>query len=172
MVQRVIKKAMLSQTMPGVILLSFGFGAVISDIVVNKYGDMLFGNDILTAPFGGREAFGMLGSLFSIMVGISAIVAFLTLARFLYADVITPNSAFRDFVPEGRAWHYLIGCGLNETQANVLLMIAKGASSHQISSDLGFSRGAINSARRVGYIRLGIHDRLGLVTLLSQVNDL
>lgn len=156
----------------GACIVILGLSAIASDILVNKYGDYIFGNDAWTDPFGGRQAFTMLCVICTIIAGIAAIFACTLLARSIHAHSLASNVNESGLEPDGRVWHYLMGCGLNETQTSVLLMIAKGASSRQISDALGYSRGSINSARHVGYTRLGVRDRLGLVKLLSQVDSL
>lgn len=165
-------RSMLNPTCIGACAVSFGLSAIASDVLVNKYGDYIFGNDGFTSPFGGRQSFAMLCFIYAILAGTIAVAACILLMRSMHAHSLTTNMDASGFDVGGRAWHYLMGCGLNETQASVLLMIAKGASSQQISDALGYSRGSINSARHVGYTRLRVRDRLGLVKLLSQVDSL
>lgn len=166
------RRSALDPSYVGALIAIFGLCAIASDILVNKYGDYLIYNDAFTDPYGGRQAFTMLCAVCAIIAGIVAIFACALLTRSIHARSLASNVNKSGFEPNGRVWHYLMGCGLNETQTSVLLMIAKGASSQQISDALGYSRGSINSARRVGYTRLGVRDRLGLVTLLSQVDSL
>lgn len=165
-------RSMLNSTCMGTCAVAFGLSAIASDVLVNKYGDYVFGNDGFTSMFGGRQSFAMLCFIYAVLAGTIAVAACILLMRSMHAHSLTSNMDASGFDVDGRAWHYLMGCGLNETQASVLLMIAKGASSQQISDTLGYSRGNINSARHVGYARLRVRDRLGLVKLLSQVDSL
>lgn len=66
-----------------------------------------------------------------------------------------------------RCLFYLRSQGLSEVQANVLVRIAAGDSSTKIEGDLNYSRGSVNSARRVGYRALGVHTRAQLVLRLQ-----
>lgn len=164
--------SMLNPTHIGACTIAFGLSAIASDVLVNKYGDYIFGNDGFTSPLGGRQSFAMLCFIYAILAGTIAVAACVLLMRSIRAHSLSTNMGASGFDVDGRAWHYLMGCGLNETQASVLLMIAKGANSQQISDTLGYSRGSINGARHVGYTRLRVHDRLGLIELLSQVDSL
>ena len=67
-----------------------------------------------------------------------------------------------------RCLFYLRSQGLSETQANVLVRIAAGDSSTKIEGDLNYSRGSVNSARRVGYRALGVHSRTQLMRHLQR----
>ena len=67
-----------------------------------------------------------------------------------------------------RCIFYLRSKGLNEGQANVLVRIAAGESSAKIEDDLNYSRGSVNTARRVGYRALGVHSRTQLMRHLQR----
>lgn len=65
----------------------------------------------------------------------------------------------------------LLSNGLSETQADVLLRVASGKSSAQISDELGIAPGTVSSARAMGYRLLGVHSREELVERLSGVDE-
>ena len=84
--------------------------------------------------------------------------------RQLYAAALVPDSKVIDSAKDReRVRHALMGRGLNETQAAVALAIVDGKTSAQISEELNYSRGTINSARAAVYRRLDVHSRLQLV---------
>lgn len=66
-----------------------------------------------------------------------------------------------------RVRHLLMAHGLNQTEAAVLIEIARGSSGSLIAHELSYSKGTVNSARRTGYRKLGIHGRDQLVELLE-----
>lgn len=66
-----------------------------------------------------------------------------------------------------RVRHLLMAHGLNQTEVEVLIEIARGSSGSHIARELSYSKGAVNSARRTGYRKLRIHGRGQLVELLE-----
>ncbi|WP_165050298.1 MULTISPECIES: helix-turn-helix transcriptional regulator [unclassified Adlercreutzia] len=58
--------------------------------------------------------------------------------------------------------------GLNDTQVEVALLVACGATTAQISEALSYSRGTINSSRAAAYRLLRINSRSQLVALLER----
>lgn len=58
---------------------------------------------------------------------------------------------------------YLVSRGLNATEVDVAGLVLKGMTSVEIASRLSLTRGAVNSARRGAYRKLGIHSRAELV---------
>ena len=52
--------------------------------------------------------------------------------------------------------------GLNPTEVDVARLVLRGLASPEIASRLNLSRGAVNSARRGAYRKLGIHSRTEL----------
>lgn len=57
---------------------------------------------------------------------------------------------------------YLVSKGLNPTEVDVARLVLQGLASPEIASRLNLSRGAVNSARRGAYRKLGIHSRTEL----------
>lgn len=57
---------------------------------------------------------------------------------------------------------YLVSKGLNPTEMDVTRLVLQGLTSPEIASRLNLSRGAVNSARRGAYRKLGIHSRTEL----------
>ena len=60
--------------------------------------------------------------------------------------------------------------GLAETEISVLLEIVRGLSGPEIAKALHCSAGSVNSARRNGYRKLGVHSKRQLVELVDQVS--
>ena len=60
---------------------------------------------------------------------------------------------------------YLVSRGLGDTEASVAVLVLRGKSGAEICSELSLSKGAVNSARRGAYRKLGIHSRAKLVSL-------
>lgn len=64
---------------------------------------------------------------------------------------------------------YLVSKGLNPTEVDVARLVLQGLASPEIASRLNLSRGAVNSARRGAYRKLGIHSRTELVEILKDL---
>ena len=60
---------------------------------------------------------------------------------------------------------YLVSRGLNETEVDVVTLLAAGCGGAEICSKRCLSPGAVNSARRTAYRKLGIHSLVELVDL-------
>ena len=60
---------------------------------------------------------------------------------------------------------YLVSRGLNETEVDVVTLLATGCGGSEICSKRCLSPGAVNSARRTAYRKLGIHSLVELVDL-------
>lgn len=60
---------------------------------------------------------------------------------------------------------YLVSRGLNETEVDVVMLLVAGCGGAEICSKRCLSPGAVNSARRTAYRRLGIHSLVELVDL-------
>ena len=67
-----------------------------------------------------------------------------------------------------RAEHYFYSRGLTSIQVEVAMRIAKGMSSQQISEELNYASGTINSARAAIYRLLQINSRVELIKLLDE----
>lgn len=64
---------------------------------------------------------------------------------------------------------YLVSKGLNPTEVDVARLVLQGLASPEIASRLNLSRGAVNSARRGAYRKLGIHSRTELAEILKDL---
>lgn len=159
------------RSLSGTCLFAFGIASMATDVLANRYADMLWGNDGWTQPFGGRTAFSayclVLIALFSVVI----LVVYITGVRQVIASACAERHRPSVLETSGRGWHFLISRGISETQATVLLLVARGKSSDQIARELHYSRGTINTARREGYARLKVHDRLQLIELLYEVDN-
>lgn len=154
-------------------VIAFGaLGILGGDFLVDLLGFYLVGNDVLTAPFGGRAAFGAivssLGYVLSSLYGLLCIAACLRTQR--NAQVLEllgeqPSS-------EERLRYTLRGRGLTHIQEDVVLGILRGQTSAQIGLALHYSRGAINTARAAAYKRLDVHSRSELIATLHQLSGL
>lgn len=153
-------------------LFIYGLFAIAGDVLVNKCGDMLFGNDWYTSFFGGRGAFTMLCFVLTFAMNAVAVIYCAVAVRLVFAHEDAKAMHALDLEVDGRIWHYCLSRGLNEMQTGVLLLIAKGRSSRQIANELGYSYGSINGARYSGYRRLGVHDRLDLMRAFAQLNEM
>ena len=60
---------------------------------------------------------------------------------------------------------YLVSRGLNETEVDMVTLLATGCGGSEICSKRCLSPGAVNSARRTAYRKLGIHSLVELVDL-------
>ena len=60
---------------------------------------------------------------------------------------------------------YLVSRGLNETEIDVVMLLAAGCGGAEICSKHRLSPGAVNSARRTAYRKLGIHSLVELADL-------
>lgn len=60
---------------------------------------------------------------------------------------------------------YLVSRGLNETEVDVVMLLVAGCDGAEICSKRCLSPGAVNSARRTAYRKLGIHSLVELVDL-------
>ena len=69
---------------------------------------------------------------------------------------------------DGAALTALLGHGLSNTQAKVLVRIAAGRSTAQIAEELHLAAGSVSAARAAGYRLLGIHSRTELARLLEE----
>ena len=63
---------------------------------------------------------------------------------------------------------YLASRGLSATQVEVALLLAKGQSGPDVCAGLHLSLGAVNSARRAIYQKLGVHSRGELAALIDE----
>lgn len=154
-------------------VIAFGaLGILGGDFLVDLLGFYLVGNDILTAPLGGRAAFGAivssLGYVFSSLGGLLCVIACLRVRRNMQAMELLDGQPSS----EERLRYVLRGRGLTHTQEDVVLGILGGQTSAQIGSALHYSRGTINTARAAAYKVLGVHSRSELIATLHQLSGL
>ncbi len=69
---------------------------------------------------------------------------------------------------QARLRSYLIGRGLNDLQATVVLGVLKGWTSARIARESNYSVGAVNAARDVAYKRLRVHSKAQLAALVKR----
>lgn len=152
------------------VLPSFGVGMLVGNVGINTYGDFLLHNEISLAFIGGK--LGLVSSVgFLLGVGFTAAGAALVLyciklanlKRALDSNLLDDT----DSTARERAKSLLSARGLNSTQIDVLLEIAAGKDIGQISEDLNYSRGTVNSARLAGYRKLELHSRQQLIEYIS-----
>lgn len=146
-----------------------GFGCAAGVVGVDLSGDVLMWNPALLHPLGGLDVVHdrmimLLGSFCAVASG-AALLMHLRLHGDLQAQRMAEGWRLG---ADERLRHYLLGRGLNGTQASVLEKVAQGRSSAQISEDLNYARGTINSARDAGYRALGVRTRNQLIELLRR----
>ena len=146
-----------------------GAGCAAGMVVVDVCGDYLRAGDVILESFGGLEA---LREQMSFVAGALFLVGglvFLLLCRRLSVEFeVRRLLADMPSDANGRLLLYLKGRGLNDTQARVLVEVARGCSSAQISEKLNFSRGTVNTSRDRGYRLLMVRSRAQLVSLLQR----
>lgn len=63
----------------------------------------------------------------------------------------------------------LLRLGLSETEARVLVEIARGLSGREIAEKLSYAMGTVNAARYRGYRKLGINSRHELISMVGEM---
>lgn len=131
--------------------------------------DVFFFNQFRMDDMGGRN---VVLQFVSMCFGVAAIASGLLHLTTLYEArgslelvkiVRFDSTKFSD-----RAEHYLYSKGLTSTQVEVAMRIAKGMPSRQISEELNYARGTINSARVAIYKLLKVNSRIQLIELLDK----
>ena len=149
-------------------VLVFALSAIATDVTVNKYADIRWGNDAFTDPFGGREAFDILASVFVVACLCFVVVVSISMCRNLVLKRRSDALRHADEDLQKRLQYALLAYGVNETEVSVLLCIARGMDASAICDELCIARGTVNAARNAGYRALGIHNRAALIRTLSQ----
>lgn len=152
-------------------LAAVGMSAIASDVLVNKYGDYRWGSEALTAPFGGRGAFSVLCGTFAVLLCCLALAVVVLACRDMLFKTLENRAHRSGSAYYQRLRYCLLGRGLSEMQADVLLLVAQGKTSAEICEDLHYARGTVNGARGAGYRMLGIHSKMQLIQVLSQFTD-
>lgn len=164
-------------------LLGFGTNrAAWRDIMFAVAGGLLFGQWCASLSIVDAEAQGTLMVLSSTydymvyaacrMVLFSALFLTATAcAAIAIANVVRGESRNISFIKAPDAVTLLFRThGLSETEISVLLEIVRGLSGPEIAKALHCSAGSVNSARRNGYRKLGVHSKRQLVELVDQVS--
>lgn len=98
---------------------------------------------------------------------VASLVLVASQARAAYLAALSRADASDGPQDEGRSLFYLRSQGLGDLEAKAVLMTARGESRAVICERLCISEGTLNSYRRRGYARLGVHSREELAHLLS-----
>lgn len=164
-------------------LLGFGTNrAAWRDIMSAVAGGLVFGQWCASLSIVDAEAQGTLMVLSSTydymvyaacrMVLFSALFLTATAcAAIAIASVVRGESRNISFIKAPDAVTLLFRAhGLSETEISVLLEIVRGLSGPEIAKALHCSAGSVNSARRNGYRKLGVHSKRQLVELVDQVS--
>lgn len=147
----------------------FGLGCLAALVGMDMLTDVFFFNQFRMDDMGGRN---VVLQFVSMCFGVAAIASGLLHLTTLYEArgslelvkiVRFDSTKFRD-----RAKHYLYSKGLTSTQVEVAMRIAKGMPSRQISEELNYARGTINSARAAIYKLLKVNSRIQLIELLDK----
>ncbi|WP_197407463.1 LuxR C-terminal-related transcriptional regulator [Olsenella massiliensis] len=148
------------------VLPCLGAGMLAGAVAINAYCDRLLYNEVALAFLGGKTGLISAGS---ILLGISLTLAGLSVGA--YCVRLSNDARAKDLgLGQGanderrrRMLGFLASQGLSKTESEVLLLTARGRSGGQVSEELNYSRGTVNSARRDGYRKLSIHSRQELI---------
>ena len=147
----------------------FGLGCLVALVGMDMLTDMFFFNQFRMDDMGGRNA---VLQFVSMCFGAAAIVSGSLHLVALYkarGSIELAKIAQLDSAKfNNRAEHYFYSRGLTSIQVEVAMRIAKGMSSQQISEELNYARGTINSARAAIYRLLQINSRVELIKLLDE----
>lgn len=148
-------------------LLVFAVGVVTGDYSINYAGTVLTGNDVFSAPFGGRGAFSML-----LVCAVGAFAALCAAAFLLATRRAAQNDKAARIMSQAsgldrRIEHVLLARGLNQTQVEVAMDVVDGKSSTYIANKRHLSRGAVNSARDAAYKAFGVHSRPDFIAAVA-----
>lgn len=147
----------------------FGLGCLVALVGMDMLTDMFFFNQLRMDDMGGRN---VVLQFVSMCFGVAAIALGLLHLTALYearGSIALAKMAQLDSVKfSDRTEHYLYSKGLTSTQVEVAMRIAKGMSSRQISEELNYARGTINSARAAIYKLLQVNSRIQLIELLDK----
>lgn len=147
----------------------FGLGCLAALVGMDMLTDVFFFNQFRMDDMGGRN---VVLQFVSMCFGVAAIASGLLHLTTLYEArgslelvkiVRFDSTKFSD-----RAEHYLYSKGLTSTQVEVAMRIARGMPSRQISEELNYARGTINSARAAIYKLLKVNSRIQLIELLDK----
>ena len=147
----------------------FGLGCLVALVGMDMLTDMFFFNQFRMDNMGGHN---VVLQFVSMCFGVAAIALGLLHLTALYevrGSIALAKMVQLDSVKfSDRTEHYLYSKGLTSTQVEVAMRIAKGMSSRQISEELNYARGTINSARAAIYKLLQVNSRIQLIELLDK----
>lgn len=142
------------------------FGALGGVFLVNRMEDYLVYNDYFTKAFGGKGEFELYAHCAVVLVACAGACAAFVVGRCINDRVeltLEPTS-------EERLRGYLVSEGLNAIEVNAVMLIIGNKTTSQIAAELQYSTGAINTARRNAYAKLGVKSKDELCDLFEQVN--
>ena len=147
----------------------FGLGCLAALVGMDMLTDVFFFNQFRMDDMGGRN---VVLQFVSMCFGVAAIASGLLHLTTLYEArgslELVKIVRFDSMKFSDRAEHYLYSKGLTSTQVEVAMRIAKGMPSRQISEELNYARGTINSARAAIYKLLKVNSRIQLIELLDK----
>ena len=117
--------------------------------------------DVLFVQLGDVLAVDWKHALGVFAIAATICAAILTYLIFIDVPVVKTSFDLR------RARLLLLGRGLSDLEADVLVGIARGLSSAELAVQLSIARGTVNSCRLRGYRQLGIHSRQELKDYLN-----
>lgn len=146
--------------------LGVGCGSIAAWHVVSVYGDLSGYNEVASLIFGGQEALRLaVGFGFGLLACLTcACACWVAIAIYNALELRVVEAAYGDrLTQKDRIEAYLKARGLNALQCKVLLGILQNKTGREISRDLGYSLGSINTARNRGYQQLGVHSKTQLI---------
>lgn len=139
-----------------------------SDYLVNRIFDIFLTGGYLTEPFGGRLPFALL-VIGVICIAMTVVALCFILECFDHVQEYKYRTSLGSIeLYADRVRHLFLGKGLSSSQADVLILIVQGRGSAQIAVELCMSKGTVNTARRVGYKKLGVHSKVELMSYLNR----
>ena len=141
-------------------------GILLAWQAVSVYGDLSSYNETAALAFGGQEtlrlAVGFGFGLLACLTCACVIWAAIDINYVLEGQVIEMEYGDR-LTQKSRIEAYLKARGLSNLQCQVLLGIVNNQTGREISRELGYSLGSINTARNEGYRLLGVHSKAQLI---------
>lgn len=164
-----LRRSILRSRDIALICCCFGLGCLVTLIGMDMLTDIFFFNQFRMDDMGGRNIVLQFASM---CFGVAAVVSGSFHLAALYkawGSIELAKIAHLDSEKlDARAEHYFYSKGLTPMQVEVAMRIAKGASSRQISEELNYARGTINSARAAIYKALQVNSRIELIELLNR----
>ncbi|MCI8469437.1 MAG: helix-turn-helix transcriptional regulator [Eggerthellaceae bacterium] len=146
-----------------------GAALFLGAIASHAYTDVFLMNDTAAARLGGVPVVWAAFCAVMLAFGAVALAGLFAVGRWLRPVDPQAAEALRPVPACERARLYLIGRGLTELQAAIVLETAAGLPSSQIAARLHCSPGTVNAARWSAYRTLGVTDRTALVRHLADM---